>query len=270
MSDNKPRLAVHKFSSCDGCQLAFLNLGPALIELSRQADIVHFVEAGPDAAYDDVDIAFIEGSISTARDLARIKDIRQHSQYLVTIGACATSGGIQALRNLSNTPGWTKAIYASPEYIDSLDQVTPIAEQVKVDFERWGCPVSSRQIIAAVRSLLFGVPPLDQTEKVCLECKRQQHTCVLVTQQARCLGPVTRTGCGALCPAFGRACYACYGPAETAQGERLAQRFAGLGMAHNDIADRFQLIYSQTDDFAKVAASYRQTGKHQDVGHDGD
>jgi len=258
LKTKRPRVSVHKFSSCDGCQLAFLNLGEALLDLDSVVEIVHFAEAGPVDAHANVDIAFIEGSISTAHDAVRIKDIRERSQFLVTMGACATSGGVQALRNLGDRGDWVESIYASPEYIDSLDQVSPISQHVKVDFELWGCPVSSRQIVATVRSLLFAVAPVDANEKVCLECKRNQTVCVMVTKQALCMGPATRTGCGALCPSFGRACYGCYGPAENINGDALAQRFSGMGVVPEEIADRFQMIYSQSEELAETASDYRQ------------
>ena len=241
----KPRVAVHKFSSCDGCQLAFLNLGPALLELNDKVELVHFLEAGLDEVDSDVDIAFIEGSVSTSKDEARLKRLRQQSRYLISIGACATSGGIQSLRNLANTRKWTKAIYASPEYIDSLDKVMPIASVVKVDFELWGCPVSSEQLVTAIRSLLLGVLPNRQQDKLCLECKRSQTICTLVTKGEACMGPLTRSGCGALCPAFGRDCYGCYGPAENLNTAAIQQCLAGLGLSTEAIHRRLNLIHSQ-------------------------
>ncbi|PSL12052.1 coenzyme F420-reducing hydrogenase gamma subunit [Marinobacterium halophilum] len=251
----KPRIAVHKFSSCDGCQLAFLNLGEALLQLNAQVDILHFLEAGMSDAEADVDIAFVEGSLSTPDELDRIRQVRAHSRYLVTIGACATSGGLQALRNLDgNHDDWRDAIYARPEFIHTLKHVKPVAAEVKVDLELWGCPVSSAQVLAAVRALLFGVAPVDDRDRVCLECKRQQAVCVMVTQGVPCMGPVTRTGCGALCPRFGRDCYGCYGPSETAQTDTLARRFAGLGLLPDAIARRFLLINSQ-------APAFLQTGR---------
>jgi coenzyme F420-reducing hydrogenase gamma subunit len=235
----KPRIAVHKFASCDGCQLAFLNLGEELLTLARLVDIVHFAEAGPldpDAA---VDIAFVEGSVSTPQDIERIGRIRARSRFLVTIGACATAGGLQALRNLANAREWIGAVYARPEHIASLEVATPIAQQVKVDLELWGCPVNGRQLLAAVRALLDGVAPLEDGDKVCLECKRRQTVCVLVAKGLACMGPVTRTGCGALCPAFGRDCYACYGPAENPNTAALARRLEGLGLRPGEVARRF-------------------------------
>ncbi|MEJ2058975.1 MAG: sulfhydrogenase subunit delta [Acidihalobacter sp.] len=257
----KPRVAVHKFSSCDGCQLAFLNAGEALLQLSELVDLVHFAEAGPmdpDAA---VDIAFIEGSISTPDELERVRQVRAQSRYVITIGACATAGGLQALRNFADAEAWKQAIYASPEYIESLDTATPVAEHIKVDLELWGCPVNTRQVLAAVRALLFGVAPVEENEKVCLECKRSQAVCVLVAQGAHCMGPVTRTGCGAICPRFGRDCYACYGPAENANPASLSQRFAGLGLAPEAVRRRFHFITSHAEPFRSAGMA---KGKQDD------
>ena len=244
----RPVVAVHKFSSCDGCQLAFLDLGEDLLTLDTLVDIRHFLEAGRADPDVEADIAFVEGSVSTAEEAERIRRIRAHSRVLVTIGACATSGGLQALRNLNRREtDWRQAIYARPEVIDSLAEATPIRDHVPVDFELWGCPVSPRQVLAAIRALLFGVPPLAEDDKLCLACKRSGAVCVLVTGQRPCLGPVTRTGCGALCPRFGRDCYGCYGPAENANPDALATRFAGFGLLPRDIARRFLFIHSAVE-----------------------
>lgn len=256
----KPRIAVHKFSSCDGCQLAFLNLGEDLLRLSELVDIVHFAEAGVVAPEAPVDIAFVEGSIATPEDPQRIAAIRANSRYLVTIGACATAGGLQALRNLADAPAWVAGVYANPAFISSLDTSTPIAAHVRVDFELWGCPVNSRQVLAAVRSLLLGVPPVEERDKVCLECKRRQAVCALVARGEPCMGPVTGTGCGALCPRFGRDCYACYGPAEQANTASLAQRFTGLGLMPEAVARRFLFINSAAPPFHDEGLKWREEG----------
>lgn len=249
----KPRIAVHKFSSCDGCQLAFLNLGEDLLDLAQHVEIVHFAEAGavePDAP---VDIAFVEGSISTPDERARILAVRANSRQLITIGACATSGGLQALRNHADGAAWLARVYASPEYIDMLGTATPIAAHVTVDFELWGCPVSGAQIAAAVRALLFGVPPVPNGDKVCLECKRSGNLCVLVAHGQPCLGPVTRTGCGALCPRFGRDCYGCYGPSDNLNADALSTRFQGFGLLPDAIARRYRFIHSGQPAFTEAA-----------------
>lgn len=249
----KPRIAVHKFSSCDGCQLAFLNLGADLIRLAQRVDIVHFAEAGPVAPDADVDIAFVEGSIAHRGDIERIRRIREHSRFLVAIGACATSGGLQALRNFARSEAWLAAVYATPEYIEEMVDSTPISAHVKVDAELWGCPVTSRQVLTAIGTLLNGASPRDETEKVCLECKRSQAVCTLVTRGVPCLGPVTRTGCGALCPRFGRDCYGCFGPAENPNTAALGRRFAGLGLLPEAIAQRFAGINNSAPAFRRAA-----------------
>jgi sulfhydrogenase subunit delta len=252
----KPRIAVHKFSSCDGCQLAFLNLGEDLLALNELVDIVHFAEAGMLDETAQVDIAFVEGSISTRADIKRIQMIRKQSRYLITIGACATAGGLQALRNLSHA-GWLQAVYPQPDYIDSLEHVTPISGQVHVDFELWGCPIDQRQLVTVIRSLLWGVLPRPEQNKVCLECKRHQHVCVMVTQGTACMGPVTRTGCGALCPAVGRGCYGCYGPGENSNTIALGQWFNGLGLLPEQIARQFLSINSQAEPFTTAGKSWK-------------
>lgn len=251
------QIAVHKFSSCDGCQLAFLNLGEALLDLSQRMDIVHFAEAGMLAEMAQVDIAFVEGSISTQADLTRIQKIREQSHYLVTIGACATSGGLQALRNLADSGQWMQAVYTHPEYIDSLEKVSPVAEHVRVDFELWGCPINKRQLLTLINTLSLGVLPPVEQDKLCLECKRQLQVCVMVTQSMACMGPVTRNGCGALCPSFGRDCYSCYGPAENANPESLGQWFVGLGLLPDQIANRFLGIHSHTETFNPVGQHWK-------------
>jgi len=253
----KPRVAVHKFSSCDGCQLAFLNLGEDLLTLAGRVDMVHFAEAGPLAPDTDVDVAFVEGSVSTPEDIERIQHIRQHSRLLIAIGACATSGGIQGLRNGADSAEWVAQIYSHPEAITSLARSTPIASHVKVDFELWGCPVSGPQMLAVVNALLLGVAPRDNADKVCTECKRQGYPCVMVTHGIACMGPVTRAGCGALCPSLGRDCYGCYGPAENANTDALAAQFASLGLAPEAIIQRFQSINSQAPVFLAAADKIR-------------
>jgi sulfhydrogenase subunit delta len=205
-----------------------------------------------------VDIAFVEGSITTPDEQERIKRVRANSRYLITIGACATAGGLQALRNHADAVEWMKAVYARPEFIKTLSTSTAIADHVRVDFELWGCPVNSRQILATVRALLFGVVPLQQHDSLCMECKRQGNVCVLVTQQKPCMGPVTQTGCGALCPRFGRDCYACYGPAENPNTVSLAQRFQGIGLLPETIVRKFLHINSNAPAFAAAGQKIKE------------
>jgi coenzyme F420-reducing hydrogenase gamma subunit len=254
MSDSKPKLAVHKFSSCDGCQLALLNLGEPLLLLPELVDIVHFAEAGPCEPVAKADIALVEGSVSTPEDEQRIRQVRENSALLVTIGACATAGGLQALANFADRDAWMAAVYARPDDIETLQASNPIADYVKVDFEIPGCPVNSRQVVGALRDLLSGVRPRRETQSVCMECKRRGLVCTLVSKDEPCMGPVTVAGCGALCPAAGRGCYGCYGPLEQINDAALATRFDALGLDRPASARRFHFITNQ-------APGFRQAGE---------
>jgi len=210
----KPSVAVFKFTSCDGCQLQFLNAEDELLTLAGLVDFAYFPEARSRAAKGPYDIVFVEGSISTPEDARHILEVREQSRYLITIGACATAGGIQALRNWDDVEQYRRAVYPQPELIATLATSTPISEHVRVDFEIWGCPVDRKQLLSVVRSLLSGAKPVLPGYSVCLECKRRGNVCVTVARGEPCMGPVTRTGCGALCPGLDRGCYGCFGPAD--------------------------------------------------------
>lgn len=263
-SSPKPSIAVHKFTSCDGCQLAFLNLGEDLLTLSGLVSITHFAEAGPVNPDQPVDIAFVEGSISTPDEEQRIKKVRENCKFLITLGACATAGGLQALRNINNMNEWRGAIYPSPEHIHALETSTPIKNHVRVDFELWGCPISPRQTVAAVRSLLSGVKPLLEEEKVCLECKRLNNVCVMVAKGVPCMGPVTQTGCGAICPTFHRDCYACFGPAENINTFSFTNRLLELGLSPEHISRRFLFINNYTPEFQQAGHNALVTRKSEE------
>ena len=249
----RPSVAIHKFSSCDGCQLALLNLGEQLLELTRLVDIRHFVEAGPIDEDAEVDIAFVEGSISTEEEQERIRRVRSNSRYLVAIGACATSGGIQALRNRHDAAAWTADIYEHPEHISVLDTASALSDHVRVDYELYGCPVNAYQVLSTVRALLSDVTPIRNRDKLCIECKRLHNVCVMVAKGLPCMGPVTVTGCGVLCPKMGRDCYACYGPAENANPKALANQIETLGVGHDTTTRRFIGIHNNAPAFAKLS-----------------
>ena len=220
---------------------------------------MHFAEAGPVDAGAKADIALVEGSVSTPEEQRRIREIREATGTLVAIGACAASGGLQALRNGADADAWKAAVYAHPEHIDTLATATPVSEHVRVDFEIRGCPVNSRQVTTALRDLLSGFTPRPNREKVCTSCKHKGVPCVTVARGEPCLGPVTSDGCGALCPALGRGCYGCYGPAPTLNAGALVRRMGDLGLPGDAIARRFAQINSQAPGFAGAA----KAAKHE-------
>ena len=210
----KPKLAVYKFASCDGCQLQLLDACGKLMQLADRVEIAHFLEASSRVEPGPYDLGLVEGSISTAEDIERIHAIRKECRFLVTIGACATSGGIQALRNWGQIDDFLSAVYASPETISSLEKSTPIADHVPVDFELRGCPIDPGQLLELITSVVLGRRPKLPSQSVCVECKSRGTVCVAVARGVPCLGPVTQAGCGAICPAHDRECFGCYGPAE--------------------------------------------------------
>lgn len=208
---SKPSLAVWKFSSCDGCQLTLLNCEDELLAIAGSLTIASFAEASSEVIDGPYDLSLVEGSITTPADAERIHRVRAASRFLVTIGACATSGGIQALRNFGDD--LAPVVYARPQYIETLRTSTAIADHVPVDFELRGCPVDRRQLLEVIAAFLRGRKPNIRAHSVCIDCKRAGRTCVLVAHGTPCLGPMTQAGCGALCPGVGRGCFGCFGPA---------------------------------------------------------
>jgi sulfhydrogenase subunit delta len=211
-SSLKTKVAVYKFSSCDGCQLTILNLEDELLDLASVVDFAYFLEASSSVKPGPYDVGIVEGSITTPHEADRIKDVRAECKFLIALGTCATAGGIQALRNFANVEELAKAVYAHPEYLQTLETSTPISANVPVDLEIWGCPVNKGTVIEVLTALLQNRKPNFPPSPVCLECKRRSIICVAVAQGIPCLGPVVHGGCGALCPASGRGCYGCFGP----------------------------------------------------------
>jgi len=225
----KPRLAVFKFASCDGCQLSLLDCEDELLAVAERAEIAYFLEAGTQDAAGTYDIGLVEGSITTPHDAGRILAVRAQCKYLVTIGACATAGGIQALRNWGDVNEFARQVYAKPEYISTLATSTPIADHVKVDFELRGCPINKHQLVELISALLWGRTPRMSRQSVCIECKRRQVVWVAVAKGVACLGPVTQIGCEVICPAYDRECFGCFGPKEQPNLISLGMRYRADG-----------------------------------------
>jgi len=258
----KPRVAVFKMASCDGCQLQLLDAEEALLDLAGAIDIVNFAEASSDMRPGPYDVTLVEGSISAPEQLEQIREIRGQSRFLVTIGACATSGGVQALRNLKDVGTFVRTVYPTPEYVKTLETSTPVADHVRVDLELTGCPIDRGQLLGVLAALLAGAIPRLSTTPVCIECKRRGYVCVMVAKGEPCLGPATRTGCGALCPAFGRGCYGCFGPSQPPNTDALGKRFVELGLTPKQTADRFRFITGWAPAFREAAdASERGSGE---------
>jgi sulfhydrogenase subunit delta len=258
MPAKKPRVAVYKFASCDGCQLSLLDCEEELLAVAGAVEIANFPEASRRVLKGPYDIGFVEGSITTPHDVERIRAIRKECRILITIGACATAGGIQALRNWKDVREFTRLVYASPEYISTLDRSMPIGSYVHVDFELRGCPINKYQLLEVVNALLNKRKPNIPTHSVCIDCKLRGTVCVMVSKQIPCLGPVTQVGCGAICPAYNRGCYGCFGPMENANPPSLASHMHDLGMARDEIMRAFRGFNAYAEAFRKESDVYEK------------
>ena len=248
-----PKLAVWKFASCDGCQLSLLDCEDELLAVAGAVEIAYFTEATRAVVKGPYDLSLVEGSITTARDAERIREVRRQSKALITIGACATAGGIQALRNFSDVTAFTSVVYAHPEFISTLATSTPIAAHVPVDFELRGCPINKAQLVEVLSAFLARRKPVTPAHSVCVECKLKGNVCVMVAHGTPCLGPVTHAGCGALCPSYDRGCYGCYGPMETPNAPSLSRQLSGLGMSESDLKRVYRTFNANADEFRKEA-----------------
>lgn len=254
----KPRLAVFKFASCDGCQLTLLDCEEELLAIAGAVEIAYFVEARRQMLDGPYDVTLVEGSVTTDEEVHRIKQVRRQSDFLVSIGACATSGGIQALRNWIDVNDYIDVVYAHPEYVDTLENSRPISDVVPVDFELRGCPISKQQLLELVTSLLIGRQPRVPAHSVCLECKRRGTVCIMVAQGVPCLGPATQAGCGAICPAYGRGCYGCFGPVEAANTESLGDQFLALGQSPADVARAYRSFNGYMSPFRQASDRFER------------
>jgi coenzyme F420-reducing hydrogenase gamma subunit len=253
VASDRRTLAVWKFASCDGCQLSLLDLEDELLALADRLEIAYFLEASRTTVEGPWDVSLVEGSVTTPHDAERIREVRANSGALITIGACATAGGIQALRNFGDVQAFSEIVYASPDYISTLATSTPISAHVPVDFELHGCPINKRQLLEVISAHLNGRRPRIRSHSVCVECKRRGTVCVMVAHGTPCLGPVTHAGCGALCPAYDRGCYGCYGPKETPNTASL-DAWSGLGEV--DLVRVYRTFNAMAEPFRRASEAH--------------
>ncbi len=255
----RPRVGVFKFASCDGCQLSLLDAEDELLGIAGAVDIAYFPEATRARSKGPYDLGLVEGSITTYQDAQRIQEVRRQCKTLITIGACATAGGIQALRNWKDVDEFIRVVYAAPQFISTLKLSTPVAEHVPVDFELRGCPINKYQLIELITAILAGRKPNVPSYSVCIECKRKANVCIMVACGIPCLGPVTQAGCGALCPGYDRGCYGCYGPMETPNTASLTSQFRILGQTDNQISRAFRGFNAWAWQFRKASEECERT-----------
>jgi coenzyme F420-reducing hydrogenase gamma subunit len=256
MNPHKPKVAIYKFASCDGCQLSLLDAEDELLAVAGAIDISYFPEASRKMVRGPYDIGVVEGSVTIPHDVERIRAIRKECRTLITIGACATAGGIQALRNWKDVKEFARIVYANPEYISALDRSLPIGSFVHVDFELRGCPINKFQLIEVIVAHLHKRKPNIPSHSVCIECKLKGNVCVMVSSGTFCLGPVTQVGCGALCPSFQRGCYGCFGPMDSANTASLSKQFVDSGATEQEIKLAFRNFNAYAEAFRRESDSH--------------
>ncbi len=248
----RPRVAVAKLASCDGCQLTLLDLEDELLDVAERFEIADFPEASSRRSPGPYDVVFVEGAVSTPEQAEQVQELRREARLLVTIGACATAGGIQALRNWADHDAFRAAVYEHPEYVESLARATPVSEHVHVDAELRGCPIDPGQLLELLTAVLLGRRPQIRDEAVCRECKRKGLVCVEVAQGIACLGPVTQSGCGALCPAYGRGCYGCFGPRRPGNAKGWSRALLAQGRPPEEVWRLFAGFTAYAEPFRAV------------------
>jgi coenzyme F420-reducing hydrogenase gamma subunit len=256
MGNGKPTLAVWKFASCDGCQLSLLDCEDELLSLAGEIELDYFLEARRATVEGPYDLSLVEGSITTPEDAERIRQVRRMSRRLVTIGACATAGGIQALRNFADVDEFVSAVYATPSYISTLATSTPISAHVQVDFELHGCPIDKHQLLEVIGAFLHERRPRIPGHSVCIECKRRGNVCVMVAHGTPCMGPVTHAGCGALCPTYDRGCYGCFGPMESPDTASLSEWWKRLGVPDEQLVRAFRGFNAWSEPFRSESEAH--------------
>lgn len=255
--EKRPSVAVWKFTSCDGCQLTLLDCEDEILSVADIVEFKNFIEISSDVRPGPYDISIVEGSISTPREKEMIQRVREESTIVICIGACATTGGIQALRNFASIESYKGLVYARPDYINTLATSTAIAEHIKVDYELHGCPINKRQLLDVILSFIIGKRPSAEGQSVCMECKAKGNVCLSVASKTACLGPVTHAGCGALCPTYGRGCYGCYGPKEMAEPVFLTSHFEkAFGTSQEEIKALLSNFTCAAKEFKKAREHY--------------
>lgn len=245
---SKPRIAFFDFASCEGDQLQIVNLEEKLLELLEHVEVVEFREAMTGKA-DSYDISFIEGSITRPADEERIKDIRNRSRILVALGACATIGGINSMKNYRDQKTVRREVYGDKWELFDTYPARPVDAVVKVDYKVHGCPINRDEFLNIVKSLLMGQKPFVPNYPICVECKQNGNVCVF-EKGMTCVGPVTRAGCGSCCINEGAVCWGCRGLVDDPNIDAHKEVLAKYNLTVDEVMNKFKLYFgwSETKD----------------------
>jgi coenzyme F420-reducing hydrogenase gamma subunit len=241
MSQNgKPKIAFFDFSCCEGCQLTVVDSLQDYLGLLDVVEIVQFREAISERG-EDYAIAFIEGSCTRPSDEARLKKIREQAAVVVALGACAHLGGINTLKYLRPLEEARQYVYGKrADWFDTYD-ARPISAVITVDHMIPGCPIDKREFVACVKALLLGKKMPIPDYPMCVECKLNENNCMYSMDRV-CIGPITRAGCGAICPSFGESCEGCRGFISNPNNASMQELLAKHGLSPDELAARYTLF----------------------------
>lgn len=244
---SKPRVAIFDFASCEGCQLQIVNMEEELLDLISVIEPVEWREAISDHS-DEYSIAIVEGSITRPEDEQRLKEIRERADILIALGACATMGGVNKLKNRFDMDDVKNCVYGDSADMSHLETAPTMAldEVVKVDYRVHGCPINNKEFAYIIRSLLMGKQPLIPTYPVCVECKKKGNICRYEYNEI-CLGPIVRAGCGATCPSSGFWCFGCRGYVDNPNINAARDILKYYGKTIADLRDRMLLFGSKQE-----------------------
>lgn len=238
---SNPRVIIYGLASCAGCQLQILNLENELLDIVKYIDIVNFKEAQSNNEEGPYDIAIIEGTVTCEREITKIKKLREESKVVVAIGACATHGNMPALKNFYDSGDFEKIVYNGKVPLGNLEKYSGIDKYIKVDHYIYGCPPTKEDIIQMVKDVLLDRAFVVKNYAVCVECKAKENQCVLDLGKV-CLGPITRAGCGAICPSYLHRCDGCRGPLENSNLQAELKLFKDNKITKEEILKRFRLF----------------------------
>jgi len=244
MSD-KVRISFHDFTCCEGCQLQVLALEDELLAILGVVEIVQFREAIDDRQW-DCDIAFVEGAFTRESDRPRLEKIRKHAKLVVALGACATTGGLNVLKNYRGIEASMRKVYGDAAAKYETSPAQPIEAAIKVDLKLHGCPIHKAEFLEAVKSVLAGRKPQIPDYPVCVECKLKENVCLYHKGQY-CLGVVARAGCGAWCPSYGGRCYACRGLISDPNHKAAKDVLNEFGLSVEEVMGEFRLFNGVSD-----------------------
>lgn len=243
----KPKVGIFGLTSCGGDQLAILNCEDELLRIAELIEICNFEMGQSENRECQLDLAFVEGSVTQKRDIEELKEIRKKSRLLIAIGTCAAWGGIPAMRNVLSNQVVREKIYGKEADFIENTMVLPCDAFVKVDYKIPGCPMEKHQFLEAIANLVRGDMPELPRYPVCVECRQKENVCLLIEKGMVCAGPLTRAGCGARCPSYGIPCSGCHGPVEEAFYDAHIRMFEYKGITKEEIQKKLRTFAAPAD-----------------------